>query len=76
MADQIKFYDANLSISCVDGAIEGIISSDPTRLHNFLMERDHEGSSIGLSVRFTPEAPIVNIDDPEEVYKVIKSWLP
>jgi hypothetical protein len=39
-------YEANLNIVCVDGSIEGIISSDPKRLMGFLKERDHEGSSL------------------------------
>jgi hypothetical protein len=48
-------FVANLSINCVDGATEGIISHDPARLLGFLKDRDHEGSSISMIVRPDPE---------------------
>ena len=67
-----KFYEANLGISCVDGAVEGIISHDAARLLSYLKERDHEGSSVGMSIRYDPDSPVVHIDNPEEVYKILQ----
>ena len=62
-------YEANLSIFCVDGAVEGIISSYPDRLLRFLKDRDHEGSSVSMVVRDTPDSPFREVNDPEQVYR-------
>lgn len=68
-----KFYEANLSINCVDGATEGIIASDPLRIYDYLHEHDHEGSSLHMSVRWTPET-MEHYDDAAIIYELVDSW--
>lgn len=58
-----------LSIICVDGAMESIQSPDRARVLQFMLARDHEGSSLTLCVRDTPESPVREITDPEAVYR-------
>ncbi len=72
-----KFYEANLSISCVDGAtIYGCISNDAAILFAFLDVHDHEGSNLHLAIRDTPEQdPFREIFDNEAVYNEIQGWL-
>lgn len=67
-------YEANLSIYCVDGATEGIISSDPKRLMKFLTDRDHEGSYVTMTVRDHPDDdPFREVNDPGEVYRELEN---
>ena len=68
----INFYEANVSILCVDGAVEGIISNCPRRLMEFLAARDHEGSSISMVVRDTPDSGFREVNDPDQVYKELQ----
>ncbi len=72
-----KFYEANLSIACVDGAtIYGCISSEAIMLSDFLAVHDHEGSNLHLAIRDTPEQdPFREIFDNEAVYNQIQGWL-
>lgn len=67
-------YAAQVSINCVDGMLEGIEGSDPHRLLTFLHERDHEGSSVTMVVRDTPDSGYRHVDDPERVYKELELW--
>lgn len=65
-------YEAELSICCVDGSVEIIQSSDPKRLFDYLRERDHEGSSVSMVIRDTPEQTR-HIEDPEQVYRELEA---
>ena len=62
-----KPYEVQLNITCVDGMVEAIQGSDLKRVHGFLTERDHEGSSINLNVRMTPDSGVESYYD-EEAY--------
>lgn len=61
-------YEAQLSILSVDGMVYGCQGSDRQKLREFLLDHDHEGSSIHLTVRWTPERFEI-IDDGERIYK-------
>jgi hypothetical protein len=63
----------NLSISCVDGAIEGIISEDKKRVLMFLLQRDHEGSSLNLIIGKDDSIESKTIYDSDEVIKFLHS---
>lgn len=67
-------YEAQLCIMCVDGALEVCESREPERLLKFLKQRDHEGSSVYMTVRDTPDSVFRNVDDPEQVYKELESY--
>ena len=60
----------NLSIYTADGTAYGCISSDLEQLRKFLLQYDHEGSSIDLIAHAVPgEMDFVTIGDPEDIYK-------
>ncbi len=69
-----KPYEAQVSIYCVDGMLEGISGSDASRLLTFLKARDHEGSAVSMQVRDTPESPVRSVEDPEAVYRELERW--
>ena len=65
----------NLSICCADGSIYGFICDDYTRLMNFLLQYDHEGSSISLVVRLDDGSFYPTSLHNEDVYKELSAGL-
>jgi len=63
-------YIYNLSIYTVDGSIYGLISSDMVQLHKFLLDYDHEGSSVSLVERDYVAGKLKEID-PDDIYRFL-----
>lgn len=66
-------YEAQLEITCVDGMLYCIQGSDPKQIKTFLLDYDHEGSTIYLTVRHNPDQ-WETIRDPEQIYAEVNSW--
>lgn len=66
-------YEVQLNILCVDSMVESIQGVDCDRVLEFLKARDHEGSSLTLNVRDTPDSPLRSLDEPERIYALLEN---